>query len=214
MTRMLIDRGASLDATTANRTNTSTYGCRKRPATNVGLLWRQEPVLISKIGRQDAMANSIGVQSSVRSNVAKHTRTNMNIEAAELKRSQISMSTDQIDDLLNSARHGDMQTVIDAMENGCPSNVQGSGGESLLMAAASSGNTKMIEYLIRKGVSMKTLWTYRREIAYITQLSYDVGVMLAGRGADLTHRDLTGTSNAYACTKWHSLHRYHKKPKN
>ena len=35
-------------------------------------------------------------------------------------------------------------------------NVQGSGGKSS-MAAASSGNKKLIEFLIRKGVSMKTV---------------------------------------------------------
>ena len=197
MTRMLIDRGASLDATTAKTGQTPLHmAAEKGQLRIVGLLMEAGARIDIKDGEgrtpwRTALAFN---QKACAQMLRKAHQGQIDIEAAELEAQSNSMSADQIDEVLNSARHGDIQTVIDAMENGCPPNVQGSGGESLLMAAASSGNTKMIEYLIRKGVSMKTLDLQERNCLFYATDSYDVGVMLAGRGADLTHRDLTGTT--------------------
>ena len=60
----------------------------------------------------------------------------------ELEAGNHSLSDDDIDEILNFARLGNLDAVVNKVDNGCPINIQGSGGESLLMAAASGGNQK------------------------------------------------------------------------
>jgi ankyrin repeat protein len=204
MSRMLIDRGASIDATTEKNGQTALHmAAEKGHLRLVGLLMEAGARIDIKDqeGRTPWRTALAFNQKACAQMLRKARQGQIDVEAAELEAEATSMSDDQKDEVLSNARRGDIQAVTDALENGCPINVQGSGGESLLMAAASSGNKKLIEFLIRKGVSMKTVDMQEQNCLFYTTDSYEIGVMLAGRGADLMHKDLTGTTALHALAR-------------
>ena len=204
MSRMLIDRGASIDATTEKNGQTALHmAAEKGHLRLVGLLMEAGARIDikDKEGRTPWRTALAFNQKACAQMLRKARQGQIDVEAAELEAEATSMSDDQKDEVLSNARRGDIQAVTDALENGCPINVQGSGGESLLMAAASSGNKKLIEFLIRKGVSMKTVDMQEQNCLFYTTDSYEIGVMLAGRGADLMHKDLTGTTALHALAR-------------
>ncbi len=202
--RVLIDRGASIDSATDKERQTPLHiAAEKGHLRMVNLLMEAGARIDLKDaeGRTPWRTALAFNEKACAAILRKAHRGQVDFEAMELEAGNHTLSEDDKDEVLNFARRGNLDAIVDKVDNGCPINIQGSGGESLLMAAASGGNTKIIEYLIRKGVSLKTLDSQERNCMFYCSENYDIGVLLAGRGADLLHRDLTGTTPLHVCAR-------------
>jgi ankyrin repeat protein len=204
LARLLIDRGASIDATTEKLRQTPLHiAAEKGHLRMISLLMEAGARIDLKDaeGRTPWRTSLAFNQKACAALLRKAHRGQVDMETTELEADNHSLSEDDKDEVLSLARRGDLAGVTEKLEGGCPVNIQGSGGESLLMASASGGNTKLIELLIRKGVSLKTLDFQNRNCLFFATDNYDVGIMLAGRGADLLHKDSTGTTALHACAR-------------
>ena len=87
------------------------------------------------------------------------------------------------------------------LDHGLPVNLQlADTGESLLMAASSSGNYRLVEMLLRKGAKADLEDLRGRSAIHYGSSYGKIGMTLASRGASLTNIDTeTGDTAMHLC---------------
>ena len=117
-------------------------------------------------------------------------RGRFDAEESQLDTIASGLSAKEQEDIIADARRGDIAAVEQRLDRGLNVDFKAIvNGESLLMASASSGNSMLVDMLLRKGAKADAVdHRNRNALAYCAEYS-KVGVLLASRGADLTRRD-------------------------
>ena len=204
VTKLLVDRGAALDnqATSTGRTPLHEAALSGDGAASVRIV-----TLLMEAGARIDIKDVQGKtpwRAALTKNhqaVAKILRTSMRgrFEAEEiaLTAKTQGLSNEQMMEIIGWAKEGNIAKIEERLDHGIPVNMQLSeSGESLLMAAASSGNLGLVEMLFRKGAKADLEDLRGRNALHYGAKYPKIGTTVAMRGASLLHADVETGSTA------------------
>lgn len=206
--KLLIDRGAALDnqITSTGRTplHEAALGGDKTPSVRIVTLLMEAG---ARIDIKDIQGKTPWRAALTKNHqaVAKILRTSMRgkfaAEEVALTAKTQGLTNEQQIEIFNWARNGDTNKIEDKLDHGVPVNMQlGDTGESLLMAAASSGNLQLVEMLFRKGAKADLEDLRGRNALHYGAKFVKIGTTVVMRGANLLHADAeTGSTALHVC---------------
>jgi ankyrin repeat protein len=206
--KLLIDRGAALDAQVISTGRTPLHEAALsgdgKENVRITTLLMEAGARIDLKDKQGKTPWRLALTKNHQA-VAKILRTSMRgrFEAEEvaLTAQTAGVTKEKQEEIMSLARVGNVSAIENHLDHNVPVNLQISEtGESLLMAAASSGNLSLVEMLFRKGAKADLEDIRGRNAVHYGCKYPKIGSTVAMRGANLSMADTqTGKTALHLC---------------